>query len=435
MTATFSEAVTGLAASDFAVDNGTAGGLSGSGTTYTVTVTPTGDGPVTVELPAAVATDAAGNTSTAADRITRTADLTRPSVDLSAPAGPVNGPFTVTATFSEAVTGLGAGDFEVVNGSAADLDGSGDTYTVTVTPTSDGPVTVELPAGVATDAAGNTSTAADPLTRTAIWIDNVAPTARDDDYALTQDQVLRAPAPGVLGNDSDPDGDVLTATLARDAVHGTVTLAASGAFTYTPAAGYSGRDSFTYTAHDPAGRTSTATVTLTVAKAQPPTRCTIVGTPGDDVLRGTPGDDVICGRGGNDTIYGGEGNDVLRGGAGDDRLYGGPGRDVLRGDLRGDAGADRLFGGAGDDVLRGGGGNDVLRGGRGHDHLHGGPGRDVLRGEAGNDVLRGGPGRDRLYGGPGRDVLRGGAGNDILRDGPDPDRLTRAGSPARRDGG
>src|SRR4051794_24093984 len=33
-------------------------------------------------------------------------------------------------------------------------------------------------------------------------------------------------------------------------------------------------------------------------------RCTVTGTPGNDVLRGTNGDDVICGGGGNDVLYG-----------------------------------------------------------------------------------------------------------------------------------
>ena len=40
-------------------------------------------------------------------------------------------------------------------------------------------------------------------------------------------------------------------------------------------------------------------------------RCTIVGTPGNDVLTGTSHNDVICGLGGNDTINGLGGNDVL----------------------------------------------------------------------------------------------------------------------------
>jgi len=59
--------------------------------------------------------------------------------------------------------------------------------------------------------------------------------------------------------------------------------------------------------------------------------CTILGTPGPDVLRGTEGDDYICGLAGDDTIKGLGGDDVLQGGGGDDTINGGPGDDVLGG--------------------------------------------------------------------------------------------------------
>jgi Ca2+-binding RTX toxin-like protein len=86
----------------------------------------------------------------------------------------------------------------------------------------------------------------------------------------------------------------------------------------------------------------------------PPSRCTILGTPGPDRLVGTRGNDVICGRGGRDVIRGGGGRDLIDGGAGNDQLRGGPGRDVLLGL----AGRDRLRGGAGRDLLAGGAGRD-----------------------------------------------------------------------------
>jgi RTX calcium-binding nonapeptide repeat (4 copies) len=100
-----------------------------------------------------------------------------------------------------------------------------------------------------------------------------------------------------------------------------------------------------------------ALVTPGTAAAVP--RCTIVGTPGNDVLHGTPGRDVICGRGGDDTLVGVGGNDVLVGGAGSDRLEGGPGDDTLEGG----GGADTLDGGAGRNVLNGGAGHNVCNGG------------------------------------------------------------------------
>ncbi|MEA5075213.1 MAG: tandem-95 repeat protein, partial [Coriobacteriia bacterium] len=83
-------------------------------------------------------------------------------------------------------------------------------------------------------------------------------------YTTRENTALSVPAPGVLGNDSDPLGEGLTAALAVDAAHGTVELAADGSFTYTPDAGYSGTDSFTYTASDQWLSSPPATVTITI---------------------------------------------------------------------------------------------------------------------------------------------------------------------------
>ncbi|MCR1782297.1 tandem-95 repeat protein [Nocardioides carbamazepini] len=143
--------------------------------------------------------------------------------------------------------------------------------------------------------------------------------------------------------------------------------------------------------------TAPAGASATPARPAPPARsaCTIVGTPGPDVLTGTPGRDVICGRGGDDRIDGGAGDDVISGGPGDDVIAGGPGDDVLWGS----GGDDLLRGGGGADQLYGGAGNDLLRGGVGADQLRGGPGDDRLQGGRGDDDLRGGPGKDRLDGG------------------------------------
>ncbi len=113
-----------------------------------------------------------------------------------------------------------------------------------------------------------------------------------------------------------------------------------------------------------ANNTSTSTIqAIPYAVAQGGQRCTIVGTPGDDVLDGTPGDDVICGLSGNDVIRGLEGNDVLDGGSGADLLVGGEGDDRLYGGT----GANRLFGGTGRDILVGGPGRELLWGGHGFD--------------------------------------------------------------------
>ena len=70
----------------------------------------------------------------------------------------------------------------------------------------------------------------------------------------------------MLANDTDPDGDALTATLVTGPAHGTADPAtADGSFTYTPTANFNGTDTFTYTVTDgTAHQHHAATVTITV---------------------------------------------------------------------------------------------------------------------------------------------------------------------------
>ena len=81
----------------------------------------------------------------------------------------------------------------------------------------------------------------------AITVINAAPVAADDSYSLGEDASLTIVAPGVLGNDSDMDRDVLTALLTAGPNCGTLMLNADGSFTYTPNANFNGADGFTYT--------------------------------------------------------------------------------------------------------------------------------------------------------------------------------------------
>jgi VCBS repeat-containing protein len=94
---------------------------------------------------------------------------------------------------------------------------------------------------------------------------NDAPVAAADAYATNEDVPLTVPAAqGVLANDSDVDGDALTAALVSGPAHGTLTLSSTGSLTYTPAADFNGTDSFTYKANDGTADSNVATVTVTV---------------------------------------------------------------------------------------------------------------------------------------------------------------------------
>ena len=91
------------------------------------------------------------------------ADNTPPAVTIaSGAAAPVTGPFEVAIAFSEPVTGFARADIAVGNGSATALAGTGSAYAATVTPAANvnGAVTVDVPAGVAFDAANNGNAAA-----------------------------------------------------------------------------------------------------------------------------------------------------------------------------------------------------------------------------------------------------------------------------------
>jgi len=63
---------------------------------------------------------------------------------------------------------------------------------------------------------------------------NRPPTAQDDRYCVRRDQMLAVAGPGVLANDSDPDGDALAARLVAGPVKGVLDLQPGGSFNYTP---------------------------------------------------------------------------------------------------------------------------------------------------------------------------------------------------------
>ncbi|MFA5309344.1 MAG: Ig-like domain-containing protein, partial [Dehalococcoidales bacterium] len=94
---------------------------------------------------------------------------------------------------------------------------------------------------------------------------NTAPVAANDSYNIYKDNVLNMPAPGVLSNDADANGDALTSALVSNVSHGALTLNSNGSFTYTPASGYTGTDSFSYRANDGKVNSNTATVTITIS--------------------------------------------------------------------------------------------------------------------------------------------------------------------------
>ncbi len=234
VTATFSESVTEFVVGDITVTNGTAGSFSGSGTTYTFNITPTGQGAVSVSVASGVAHDVALNTNLVSNTLSTTYDTGPPTLVLTtATTSPTNTtPFSVTATFSEDVTGFTVDDVSVTNGAASNFQTiSTTTYTFDITPAGQGTVSIDVPGANAQDGAGNNNTAASTLSLT---FDSAGPT-------VTEVTPVTA-----LGTDSTPDytfnttevgtitygGSCTSSTSSATLNHNTVTFSALANGTY-----------------------------------------------------------------------------------------------------------------------------------------------------------------------------------------------------------
>ena len=116
--------------------------------------------------------------------------------------------------------------------------------------------TVQANDGQATSAPGTIAITVQPV--------NDTPVAAGESYTVQAGQTLTVAAPGVLGNDTDADGTALVAQLLMTTIRGALTLNANGSLTYTPAAGYSGSDSFLYRVSDGQIASATAIGSITI---------------------------------------------------------------------------------------------------------------------------------------------------------------------------
>ncbi|MBZ0288178.1 MAG: hypothetical protein K8I30_11235, partial [Anaerolineae bacterium] len=177
----FSEPVLGFVSTDVSVTNGTISDFSGGPAVYSFDVTPDGQGTVMVSIPAACATDIAGNNNTG-DSLSRVYSVV-PGVTIGAPSlTHANGDdvsYTITYTGASSIT-LDAGDVTVhATGTAAQsgvtVMGAGATErTVTLPGTSgDGTLGISLAPGTAENGLGTQAPAAGPSTT--FVVDTTAP--------------------------------------------------------------------------------------------------------------------------------------------------------------------------------------------------------------------------------------------------------------------
>lgn len=91
-----------------------------------------------------------------------------------------------------------------------------------------------------------------------------APVAVADTFHAARGVLRTVDAPGVLANDTDAEGDALTASIVTGASNGQVSLQPSGAFTYTADVDFTGTDTFAYRAGDGTDLSDTVLVHIVV---------------------------------------------------------------------------------------------------------------------------------------------------------------------------
>ncbi|MFT5327568.1 MAG: Ca2+-binding RTX toxin-like protein [Planctomycetaceae bacterium] len=324
----FSEAVSGFVAGDVSLTNGSAGTFTPvDGDTFTQEVTPTSTGAVTVNVAAAVAQDAAGNSN-----VSGSASVTSPAAgEVALPGG---GTYEVLLDGGDLVARItgGAEQFRRVIASVTVLEITGSA--------GDDQLTVLNSGGaISTPILFNGKGGADQF---------------DGTLATGPATLL-----GGAGNDTltgGPGNDLIFAGSGSDTVNGgngdDLIFPGPGSDTV---AGGDGNDF-------------------------------IQGGAGKDSLVGNAGNDTVLGGGGHDTINGGDGTDRIIGGGGKDSLSGGDDADLIVGG----SGQDVLDGDAGDDILIGGSGPDDLAGGLGNDTLNGIFRDDAFNQQVGPDLEIGG---------------------------------------------
>ncbi len=102
-----------------------------------------------------------------------------------------------------------------------------------------------------------------------IMVTNMVPTANNDVYTTPHNFAIVAPTPGVLMNDSDSNGDPITATLLSSPSSGTLTFNSNGSFSYTPSGSFVGSVNFTYRVSDGIGNSFTATASILISNMAP----------------------------------------------------------------------------------------------------------------------------------------------------------------------
>src|SRR5216117_3293860 len=201
-------------------------------TTVTITVTPVNDAPVAANDDSYTTPEDTQLTVSAPGVLANDSDVDGDALSAVLVSNPIHGTLTLNSdgslVYMPALNFNGIDSF-TYKASDGQAQSGVATVTITVTPVNDAPMA-----------------------------------ANDDSYTTAEDTQLTVSAPGVLANDSDVDGDALSAVLVSNPSHGTLTLNGDGSFSYMPALNFNGIDSFTYKASDGQAQSGVATATITV---------------------------------------------------------------------------------------------------------------------------------------------------------------------------
>ena len=206
----------------------------------------------------AVTYDVTDSSSNAGVQVTRTVDV----VDTGIPVISLVGANPQTIQVGSPYVELGATALDNYDG---DITGSIVTDASAVNTSVVGSYTVTYNV---VDANGN---AAPQITRTVeVLQGNGTPTAVDDSYDVAHGATIAVGVPGVLANDTDADGDALSARLIRAPSFGSLTLNSDGSFVYTSEDDpYEIVDSFEYEVFDSTGASDRGEVTINVTNSAP----------------------------------------------------------------------------------------------------------------------------------------------------------------------
>ena len=164
LTFTLSESTSDFTAADVTV---TGGGkltsFTGSGTTYTATLTPSIEGLQSIKVAANAYSDPAGNSNVESNTFGWTYDVTSPTITITAAEGSSgfisnDASISLTFTLSESTSDFTDADVTVTGGGTlTSFTGSGTTYTATLTPSIEGLQSIKVAANAYSDPAGNSN--------------------------------------------------------------------------------------------------------------------------------------------------------------------------------------------------------------------------------------------------------------------------------------